>query len=107
METIEVAKKHMLLLPYQEDEDISLTIFLFFFLINKHLPSNVKMQVTFTGQNLTDRTKFEHKHRDIYFGKFPEKNCANNCLANSASRISERILDHGGRIRNPIFLIMV
>ena len=90
--------------PYQEDEDISLTIF--FFLINKHLPSNVKMQVTFTGQNLTDRTKFEHKHYDIYFGKFPEKNCADNCLADSASRISERIIDHGGRIRNPIFLIM-
>ena len=80
METIEVpangnetvAKKHMLLLPYQEDEDISLTIF-FFFLINKHLPSNVKMQVTFTGQNLTDRTKFEHKHRDIILASFQKK----------------------------------
>ena len=37
-------------------------------------------QVTFTNQklrtqfNVKDRTKFEHKHDVIYFGKCPEQN---------------------------------
>ena len=39
----------MLLLPYQGDKDINLTKMLKRNL-DKHLPNNVKMQVTFTGQ---------------------------------------------------------
>ena len=72
-------------------------------IFNKHLPNNVKTQVTFTGQklstqfNVKDRTKFEHKHDIIYFGKYPEQNCTDNYLGESARRISERIIDHDGR----------
>ena len=57
------------------------------------------MQVTFTGQKLStqfnakDRTKFEHKHDVIYFGKCPEQSCTDNYLGESARRISERIID--------------
>ena len=53
------------------------------------------MQVTFTGQklstqfNVQDRTKFEHKHDVIYFGKCPI------ILVNLLGE-SEAIVDHGG-----------
>ena len=92
----------MLLLPYHGDKGIGLTKLLKRNL-DKHLPNNVKTQVTFTGQkfstqfNVEDRTKFEHKHDVIFFGKCPEKNCTNNYLGESARRISERIIDQGGR----------
>ena len=62
-----VTKKHMLLLPYQADKGIGLTKSLKRNL-NKHLPDDIKTQVTFTGQklstqfNVKDRTKFEHKY---------------------------------------------
>ena len=42
---------------------------------------------------MKDRTK----HDIIYFGKCPEQNCTNNYLGESARRISERIIDYGGR----------
>ena len=44
-----------------------------------------------------DRTKFEHKHDVIYFGKRPEQNCTDNYLGESARRISKGIIDHGGQ----------
>ena len=73
--------------------------------LDKHLPNNIKTQVTFTGQklstqfNVKDRTKFEHKHDVIYFGKCPDRTALViiNYLGESARRISERIIDHGGR----------
>ena len=71
--------------------------------LNKRLPNNVKMQVTFTCQklssqfNVKDRTKFGLKHGIIYFGKCPEENSINNYLGESARRISEQIIDHGDR----------
>ena len=96
-----VTKNHMLLLPYQGDKGISFTKLLKRNL-DKHLSNNVKMQITFTGQKLStqfhvkERTKFEHKHDVIYFGKFPEKNCTDSYVRESATRISEQIIDHGG-----------
>ena len=89
-----LTKKHMLLLPYQGDIRIGLTKSLEKNL-DKHLPNNVKTQVTFTGQklstqfNVKDRTKFEHKYDVIYFGKCPEQKCTDNYLRESARRISE------------------
>ena len=47
-----VTKKHVLLLAYQEDKGIGLTKSLKRNL-SKHLPNNVKTQVTFTGQKLS------------------------------------------------------
>ena len=67
----------MLLLPHQGHKGISLVKSLKRNL-NKYLPNNVKAQVTFTGQ-------------------CPEQNCIDNYLGESARRISERIIDHGGR----------
>ena len=73
--------------------------------LDKHLPNNIKTQVTYTGQklntqfNVKDRTKFEHKHDVIYFGKRPDRTALViiNYLGESARRISDRIIDHGGR----------
>ena len=49
---------------------------------------------------MKDRTK----HDIIYFGKCPEQNCTDNYLGESARRISERIIDYGGRDKkNPSF----
>ena len=94
-----VTKKHMLILPYQVDKGIGLTKSLKRNL-NKRLPNNVQTQVTSTGQklstqfNVKDRTKFEHKHDVIYFGKCPEKNLTDNYLGESERRISERTINH-------------
>ena len=102
----------MLRLPYQGDKGIGLTKSLKRDL-NKHLPKNIKTQVKFTGQklntqfNVKDKTKSEHKHDVIYFGKCPEKNCTDNYLGDSARRISEQIIDHGGKDKNLIFLDML
>ena len=53
-------------------------------------------------------TKFEDKHDVIYFGKCPEQNCTHNQFDESAWRISERIIDYGGRDKkNPICLGML
>ena len=96
-----VTKEHMLLLSDPRDIGIGLTKSLKRNL-DKHLPNNVKAQVKFTVQklntqfNVKDRTKFDHKHDGIYFGKCPEQNCTDNYLGESARRISERIIDHGG-----------
>ena len=97
-----VTKKHMLLLPYQGDIVIGLAKSLKRNL-NKHLPNNVKSQVTFNGRklntpfNVKDRTKFEHKDDVINCGKCPEQNCTDNYIGESAWKISEQIIDHGGQ----------
>ena len=91
---MKLTKKHMLLLPYLGDIGIGLTKS-FKRNLNKHLSSNIKTQVTFTGQklstqfNVKDRTKFEHKHDVIYFVKCPI------ILVNLLGE-SEAIVDHGG-----------
>ena len=61
------------------------------------------MQVTITSQKLSTQfnvhvmTKFEHKHDVIYLDKCPEQNCSDNYFGESAKKISEWIIDHGGR----------
>ena len=40
--------------------------------------------------------KFQHKHDVIYFSKCPEQNCTDH-IVESARRICEQIVDHGGR----------
>ena len=105
-----VTKKHMSLLPYQRDKGLGSTKSLKINL-SKHLPNNVKMQVTFTGPklrtqfNVKDRTNFEHKHDVIHFDKCPEQNCTDIYFDESARRISERMMVVV--IKNPIFLVIL
>ena len=77
--------------------------------MNKQLPNNVKMQVTFIGQkfstqlNVKDRTKFEHKHDVIYLCRCPEQDCTDNYLGESTRGNSEQIIDHDGRDQKASF----
>ena len=91
-----VTKKHMLLLPCQGDKGIGLTKSL---KGNSNLRRKLHLLVKNleTQFNVKDRTKFEHKNNVIYFGECSEKNCTNNYHGESAGRISDRIIDHGGR----------
>ena len=71
--------------------------------MKKELPSNVKLQITYTGRKLgslfetKDQTIFEHKHDAIFHGKCPAENCADNYIGETARRVNERIVDNTGR----------
>ena len=49
--------------------------------IKRLLPSNIKVQVSFTGNklsscfNIKDKTRYEHRHDVIYPGTCPETTC--------------------------------
>ena len=71
--------------------------------IKRLLPSNIKVQVSFTGNKLSscfsikDKTKFEHRHNVIYLGTFPETMCNDNYIGEAKQRNFERVKDHNSR----------
>ena len=77
-------KKH-LMIPYQggKGEQVVKSVRK---TIKRLLPSNIKMQVSFTGNKLSpcfsfkDTTKFEHRHGVIYLGTCPETMCNDNYI---------------------------
>ena len=76
-------KKHLLMIPYQggKGEQVIKSVRK---TIKRLLPSNIKVQVSFTGNKLSscfsikDKTKFEHRHDVIYLGTFSETMCNDN-----------------------------
>ena len=71
--------------------------------IKRLLPSNIKVQVSFTGNklsscfNIKDKTKFEHRHDIIYLGTCPEAMCNDNYIGEAKRRIFERVKDYNSR----------
>ena len=71
--------------------------------IKRLLPSNIKVQVSFTGNklnscfNIEDKTKFEHRHDVIYLRKCHETTCNDNYIGEAKRRIFERVKDYNGR----------
>ena len=71
--------------------------------IKRLLPSNIKVQVSFTVNkpsscfNIKDKTKFEHRHEVIYLGTCPETMCNDNYIGEAKPRIFKRVKDHNGR----------
>ena len=71
-------KIHRLLLPYQRDESCNI-IKSINKCINKLLPNNTKIEVTFKSTklsscfNVKDKIGFEHNHDLIYHTKCPER----------------------------------
>ena len=67
------------------------------------LPSNIEVQVSFTGNklssffNIKDKTKFEHRHGVIHPVTYPETTCKDNYIGKGKRRIFERVNDHIGR----------
>ena len=72
-------------------------------LVNKLLPNNTKIEVTFKSTklsscfNVKDKIDFEQNHDLIYHAECPEPPCIDNYVGESAHRITERIKDHNGR----------
>ena len=95
-------KKHLLMILYQggKSEQVIKTVRK---AINILLPSNIQVQVSFTGNklnacfNIKDKTKFEHRHDAIYLGKCPETTCNDNYISEAKRRIFQRVKDHNGR----------
>ena len=94
--------KKLLMIPYQggKGEQAIKTIRK---TIKRLLPSNIKVQVSFTGKklnscfNIKDKTKFEHRHDVIYLRKCPETTCNDNYIGEAKRRIFERVKDYNGR----------
>ena len=94
--------KKLLMIPYQggKGEQAIKTIRK---TIKRLLPSNIKVQVSFTGNklnscfNIKDKTKLEHRHDVIYLRKCPETRCNDNYIGEAKRRIFERVKDYNGR----------
>ena len=67
------------------------------------LPSNVKTQITYTGQTLNSsfqikyKTNEKHKHDLSYYTKCPEASCSEEYLGETGRIIIERVSDHAGK----------
>ena len=65
--------------------------------IKRLLQSNIKVQVSFTGNklnscfNIKDKTKFEHRHDVIYLRKCPETTCNDNYIGKQNDEFSRRL----------------
>ena len=84
-------KKHLVMISYQGGrgeiiKKVRKTI-------KRLLPSNINVQVSFTGKklsscfNIKDKTKFEQRHDVIYPGTCPETTCNGNYIDESNRRI--------------------
>ena len=102
-------KKHHLMIPYQggKGEQVIKSVRK---TIKRLLPSNIKVQVSFTGNkfsscfNITDKTKFEYRHDAIYLGICPETSFNDNYIGEAKWRIFRRVKDHNGRDFNSYLL---
>ena len=71
--------------------------------VNKLLPNNTKIGVTFKSTKLSScfnvkvKIDFEHNHDLIYHMKCPEPTYIDDYVGESARRIIERIKDHNDR----------
>ena len=70
--------------------------------VNKFLPNNNKIEVTFKNTelssyfNVKDKIDFEHNHDIIYHTNCPETTFIDVYVVESAHRIAERKKDHRG-----------
>ena len=95
-------KKHLLMIPYKggKGEQVIKSVRK---TIKRLLPSNIKVQVSFTGNklsscfNIKEKTKFEHRHDIIYLGTCPETTRNDNYIGEAKRRIFERVKGHNGK----------
>ena len=89
-------KKHLLMMPYQGEkgEQVIKSVRK---TIKRVLPSNIKVQVSFTGNKLSscfsikDKTNFEHRYDVIYLGTDPETICNDNYIGEAKRRIFDEL----------------
>ena len=95
-------KKHFLMIPYQrgKGEQVIKSVRK---TIERLWPSNIKVQVCFTGNkhsscyNIKDKTKFEHRHDVIYLETCPERTSNDNYIGGAKWQIFDSVKDHSGR----------
>ena len=99
--TSQITKKH-LIIPYHGGKGEQLIKSLRK-TIKRSLPSNIKGQVSFTGNQLSlcfsikNKSKFEHRYDVIYLGTCPKRTCNDNYIGEVKRRIFKRVEDHNGR----------
>ena len=74
--------------------------------INYLLARDIVTKFVYAGNKLStyfrvkDVTELKHNNDIIYQGRCPHTGCNNHYLGETDRRISERVLDHGGRDQN-------
>ena len=69
--------------------------------INRVLPDDVKLIVSYTGKklstcfNVKDKTVFNHEYDIVYQAKCPEESCPLDYVGESGRRVLERVKDDG------------
>ena len=95
-------KHHLLVLPYK-GSDATHIINSMRKEVNRALPDDVEMIVSYTGKklgtcfNVNDKTVFNHEHDIVHYAKCPEESCPCDYVAESGRRVLERVKDHNGR----------
>ena len=95
-------KKHLLMIPDwgEKGEHVIKSIRK---TVRRLLPSNIKVQVPFTGNkfgscfNIKNKTKFDRRYDVISLGTCSEATCNDNDIDEIKRRIFERVKDHNGR----------
>ena len=87
-------KKHLLVLPYKGSDAIHI-ISSMRKQVNRALPDDVKIMVSYTGKklstrfNMKDKTSFNHEHDIVYYANCPEESCRHGYLGESDKRVLE------------------
>ena len=70
--------------------------------LNKSLPTEVKITVTYQSKNLQlkDKTKLHQQNNPVYYSKCPDKTCTEDYVGKTDRRIEEKIIDHNKRDKN-------
>ena len=71
--------------------------------IKRILPNDVNTRITCTGHKLNtrfqikDRTAQIHKHDLVYYVKYPDQSCNQDCFGETGHRIIKSTADHSGK----------
>ena len=95
-------KKHLLVLSYKGSDAIHI-ISSMCKQVNRALPDDVKMTVSYTAKelstcvNVKDKTIFNHEHDIAYYAQCPKKSCPHDHVGESGRRVLEQVKDYNGR----------
>ena len=71
--------------------------------IKRIVPNDVNTRITYTGHKLNTRFQIKnrtaqiHKHDLVYYVKYPDQSCNQDCLGETGHRIIESTADHSGK----------
>ena len=95
-------KNHLLILPYKSSDAMLMNSSIRR-QINRALPDDIKMMVSYTGKklstcfNVKDKTVFSNENDIVYYTNCPEESYPHDYVDESSRRVLERAKDHNGR----------